>query len=125
MLLSKSDNNTSFTTTLYLNVQDETYNSGELGWKQFLQDHREYIIARSTLVEVTPNEMTYYKHRIRKYLAYKNYSSNFDQIFRLINRLPRDQMFNETVTSVYLPDSDTIAELRRSYQTLRAQILRM
>ena len=123
MLLSKSDNNESFAVDLAANVSEEIYNSGAVDWRQFLQDHREYIIDRSTLVNVTPNEMTYYKYRIRKYLAHKGYSGKFDQVFRLINRLPRDQMFNETVTSVYLPDSDVIAELRRSYQTLQAQIL--
>ena len=70
-------------------------------------------------------EMAYYKYRIRKYLLYKGYNSNYDKIFRIINRLPQDIQFNENVTSVYLPDSTVIAELRRSYQTLKTQILKM
>lgn len=125
MLISNDENNTSFKEILNSILNEDQYNQGERAWLLYLQDHREYIIKRSKLVEITPNEMTYYKYRIRKYLLYKGYNSNYDKIFRIINRLPQDIQFNENVTSVYLPDSTVIAELRRSYQTLKTQILKM
>lgn len=125
MLISNSENNTSFKEILNSILNEDQYNKGERAWLLYLQDHREYIIERSKLVEITPNEMAYYKYRIRKYLLYKGYSSNYDKVFRIINRLSSDNQFNENVTSVYLPDSTVIAELRRSYQTLKTQILKM
>ena len=125
MLISNSEDNTSFKEILNSILNEDQYNKGERAWLLYLQDHREYIIERSKLVEITPNEMAYYKYRIRKYLSYKGYNSDYDKIFRIINRLPLDMQFNENVTKVYLPDSTVIAELRRSYQTLKNQILKM
>lgn len=125
MLISNSEDNTSFKEILNSILNEDQYNKGERAWLLYLQDHREYIIERSKLVEITPNEMAYYKYRIRKYLSYKGYNSDYDKIFRIINRLPLDMQFNENVTKVYLPDSTVIAELRRLYQTLKNQILKM
>lgn len=125
MLISNSEDNTSFKEILNSILNEDQYNQGERAWLLYLQDHRGYIIERSKLVEITPNEMAYYKYRIRKYLSYKGYNSDYDKIFRIINRLPLDMQFNENVTKVYLPDSTVIAELRRSYQTLKNQILKM
>ena len=125
MLISNSEDNTSFKEILNSILNEDQYNKGERAWLLYLQDHREYIIERSKLVEITPSEMAYYKYRIRKYLSYKGYNSDYDKIFRIINRLPRDMQFNENVTKVYLPDSTVIAELRRSYQILKNQILKM
>lgn len=125
MLISNSEDNTSFKEILNSILNEDQYNKGERAWLLYLQDHRGYIIERSKLVEITPNEMAYYKYRIRKYLSYKGYNSDYDKIFRIINRLPLDMQFNENVTKVYLPDSTVIAELRRSYQTLKNQILKI
>lgn len=125
MLISNSEDNTSFKEILNSILNEDQYNKGERAWLLYLQDHREYIIERSKLVEITPSEMAYYKYRIRKYLSYKGYNSDYDKIFRIINRLPLDMQFNENVTKVYLPDSTVIAELRRSYQILKNQILKM
>lgn len=125
MLISNSEDNTSFKEILNSILNEDQYNKGERAWLLYLQDHREYIIERSKLVEITPNEMAYYKYRIRKYLSYKGYNSDYDKVFRIINRLPLDMQFDENVTKVYLPDSTVIAELRRSYQTLKNQILKM
>ena len=125
MLISNSEDNTSFKEILNSILNEDQYNKGERAWLLYLQDHREYIIERSKLVEITPNEMAYYKYRIRKYLSYKGYNSDYDKVFRIINRLPLDMQFDENVTKVYLPDSTVIAELRRSYQTLKNQILKI
>ena len=125
MFISASENNTSFRFTLDSIIRDDKYNIGEYPWLIFLQDHREYIIQRSKLTKITPNEMAYYKYRIRKYITHKGYNSDYDKVFRIINRIPQDSQFNENITEVYLPDTSTIAELRRSYQTLKTQILKM
>lgn len=125
MFISASENNTSFRFTLDSIIRDDQYNIGEYAWLIFLQDHREYIIQRSKLTKITPSEMAYYKYRIRKYITYKGYNSDYDKVFRIINRIPQDSQFNENITEVYLPDTSTIAELRRSYQTLKTQILTM
>lgn len=125
MFISNSDNNISFRFSLDSIIRDDQYNIGEYAWLIFLQDHREYLIQRSTLTTITPNEMAYYKYRIRKYITYKGYNSDYDKVFRVINRLPQDSQFNENVTQVYLPDTSTVAELRRLYQTLKTQQLQM
>lgn len=125
MFISNSDNNISFRFNLDSIIRGDQYNIGEYAWLIFLQDHREYLIQHSTLTTITPNEMAYYKYRIRKYITYKGYNSDYDKVFRVINRLPQDSQFNETVTQVYLPDTSTVAELRRSYQTLKTQQLQM
>ena len=125
MFISNSDNNISFRFSLDSIIRDDQYNIGEYAWLIFLQDHREYLIQHSTLTTITPNEMAYYKYRIRKYITYKGYNSDYDKIFRVINRLPQDSQFNENVTQVYLPDTSTVAELRRLYQTLKTQQLQM
>jgi hypothetical protein len=125
MLISNSDRNTSFTNTLATNVQYEVYNDTSPNWLQFIQDHREYIRDRSTYTEVTPNEMAYYKYRIRKYLTYKGYSTMYELIFRIINRLTDDTAFDSSITGVYLPNTDTVTELRRLYQTVQSQLAKM
>lgn len=125
MFISNSDDNISFRFNLDSIIRGDQYNIGEYAWLIFLQDHREYLIQHSTLTPVTPNEMAYYKYRIRKYIMYKGYNSDYDKVFRVINRLPQDSQFNENVTQVYLPDNSTVAELRRSYQTLKTQQLQM
>lgn len=125
MFISNSDNNISFRFSLDSIIRDDQYNIGEYAWLIFLQDHREYLIQHSTLTTITPNEMAYYKYRIRKYITYKGYNSDYDKVFRVINRLPQDSQFNENVTQVYLPDTSTVAELRRLYQTLKTQQLQM
>lgn len=125
MFISNSDSNISFRFNLDSIIRGDQYNIGEYAWLIFLQDHREYLIQHSTLTTITPNEMAYYKYRIRKYITYKGYNSDYDKVFRVINRLPQDSQFNETVTQVYLPDTSTVAELRRLYQTLKTQQLQM
>ena len=125
MFISNSDNNISFRFSLDSIIRGDQYNIGEYAWLIFLQDHREYLIQHSTLTTITPNEMAYYKYRIRKYITYKGYNSDYDKVFRVINRLPQDSQFNENVTQVYLPDTSTVAELRRLYQTLKTQQLQM
>lgn len=125
MLISTSDSNTSFVRALNVSIQHELYNDISSSWLQFIQDHREYIQERSEYVEITPNEMAYYQYRIRKYLAYKNYDTTYELVFRIINHLTKDSDFNSSLTSVYLPDRSTITELRRLYQTVQAQIWKM
>lgn len=125
MLISTSDSNTSFVRALNVSIQHELYNDISSSWLQFIQDHREYIQERSEYVEITPNEMTYYQYRIRKYLAYKSYDTTYELVFRIINHLTKDSDFNSSLTSVYLPDKSTITELRRLYQTVQAQIWKM
>ena len=125
MFISNSDNNISFRFSLDSIIRGDQYNIGEYAWLIFLQDHREYLIQHSTLTTITPNEVAYYKYRIRKYITYKGYNSDYDKVFRVINRLPQDSQFNENVTQVYLPDTSTVAELRRLYQTLKTQQLQM
>lgn len=125
MFISNSDSNISFRFNLDSIIRGDQYNIGEYAWLIFLQDHREYLIQHSTLTAITPNEMAYYKYRIRKYITYKGYNSDYDKVFRVINRLPQDSQFNENVTQVYLPDTSTVAELRRLYQTLKTQQLQM
>lgn len=125
MFISNSDSNISFRFNLDSIIRGDQYNIGEYAWLIFLQDHREYLIQHSTLTTITPNEMAYYKYRIRKYITYKGYNSDYDKVFRVINRLPQDSQFNENVTQVYLPDTSTVAELRRLYQTLKTQQLQM
>ena len=125
MLVSNSQDNSSFTTMINYNIQNEMYNDTSPDWLQFIQDHREYLREHSTYTEVTPNEMAYYQYRIRKYLVHKGYNTTYELVFRIINYLTRDSDFNSSVTAVYLPNGDTVTELRRLYQTVQFQLLKM
>jgi hypothetical protein len=125
MIISNSDSNGSFTENIDYDINNEPLDDVDPDWIQFVQDHREYITTRSTLVEITPNEMVYYKYRIRKYLTYKGYNPGLEMAFRTINHLRNNNDFDEDITKVYLPNSEVLNELRRSYKTLQSQIKKL
>lgn len=125
MIISNSDNNSSFTENINYDLSGESLNDTNPDWIQFVQDHREYITARSTLVEITPNEMVYYKYRIRKYLIYRGYNPSLEMVFRTVNHLKNNNDFDEDITKVYLPNTNVLNELRRSYKTLQSQIKKL
>lgn len=106
-------------------LQRQNYTEDD--WMQFLFDHREWLQQRPNTQVVTLTEKVLYRFRYRlgDYLQAQGYQSWMTSAVRIVNRLGCDQEFDTTLTSLYLPSSDDVLELRRQYVTNRTKIRKL
>lgn len=117
MLVSSSLSTYSYASTLRDKVSDEKLNIADGDWIQYLQDHRELIIAHSTKYELEAEKIHQYQYRLREFLDSVEGSSKYlEQAFITVNKLTRGAYdFTKKLTYVYVPSMTYIQDLRRQY----------
>lgn len=108
---------TSYTAKMAGYISRNNYFLSDDLWIQFLQDHREILKASATYYEITEELMVKYKYRVRDFVVEKLGSINYEQPFRVLNRLGSDLEFSISLIGVYIPNIQTIHTLRNQYNT--------
>lgn len=117
MLVSSSLSTRSYANKLRDKISDEKLNIADGDWIQYLQDHREMIIAQSTRYELEAEKIHQYQYRLREFLDSAEGSSEYlEQAFITVNKLTRGAYdFTKKLTYVYIPSFTHIQDLRRQY----------
>ncbi len=89
-------------------------------WRQFIIDHKAYIISSAGQQKVSPEVMTQCNYNLIRYLRIQNLQVNLAWIVLLINGLDSDIDFNADMLSLtlYVPSETLIQTLYQTYQTV-------
>ena len=123
MIVSDSDNNVSFSTTIAQQIESDKYLDTDEAWLHYLQDHRSLIKQNSYKMAINETNLLTCRYRIRKFLRDNNIPDSLELVFRVVNRIANDQMFSEkNLDYVYIPSASYIEELRKMYRTLKSKV---
>jgi len=86
-------------------------------WRQFIDDHKTYLIEQSPLMSITPSYMQRYKYSIKQYLQSVQFNHNCAWIVQLINNIPSDIQFTGQNILLYIPPMNVIEALYTNYVT--------
>ena len=92
------------------------------GWKQFVQDHRSYIIDRCITYTIPPEIMNTCKYRPEVFLQKIGYAKIPVWIVMWINDINTSSRFIN-LDSVLIPTSSTLDTLYESYKTYASVIV--
>ncbi len=92
-------------------------------WVLFVQDHRRFILANSTMTNLTVDQMFRYEYRPEEYLKDQKLPLSILWIFLWINQLSSAHQF-PTISTVITPKLAYLYDLRREYQTFLSQLNR-
>ena len=97
----------------------DNYDDLDPDWKNFILDHKQYLIDKSTMAIISTSYMQGYRYSLRRYLRSISYNIHCAWIVGLVNNLPTDVMFTDTVNSLRLPPFSVIESLYTTYLTLK------
>lgn len=107
----------SLTTTLQNSFNN--YDDTDVDWKNFIADHKDYLIANANQVTISQSYMQGYVFALARYLRSINYNAHCTWIIARINNLPNDLAFIDTIGVLLLPPFSIIQELYTSYITAK------
>lgn len=85
-------------------------------WRVFVEDHKENIIANSTLHTVDIEDLVSYLYQPTEYLQdIVQVDIRLVGICRYINELVSDVAFDRTISQLYIPDFNYLRNLRSTY----------
>lgn len=123
MIISNSDENTSLSVALQSQIDNDKFLDPDSAWLHYLQDHRSLIRQHSSVVTINETKLLTCRYRIRKFLRDNDISDDLELVFRVINRIPDEQMFTEkNYDRVYIPSKQYIEELRKMFRTLKSKV---
>ena len=93
------------------------YGPENVAWAQFITDNKFYLRQRSPRIKMTMLDMVPYKYRPHEFYASRHGDVNQTWIFLMINDIRNAQDFNESVTSLWVPDPDAIKDLKRQFDS--------
>lgn len=96
------------------------YDDADPEWRAFISDHKQYLIANSTLATISPGYMQRYVFSLKRYLRSNNYNTHFAWIVALINDRPTDTDFSSDVTMLLLPSAAVIEMLYTNYLSAKS-----
>ena len=99
-----------------INIYDDT----DPVWRQFIADHKQYLIDRSNTVFISPSYIQGYVYSLPRYLKSIAYNIHCTWIIRLINNIPTDIDFNTSVSSLMIPPFTVIQGLYTTYSVQRS-----
>lgn len=118
MQISNTERNVPYTKQIERTLNNEILSLPSDEWIQFLLDHREELLKRSTHVALTEEVMYRYRYRILDYLHdVHGHTQGADQAFRIINRFHSDMDFDLDLKECWVPSREQLTQYRSSYQT--------
>lgn len=102
-----------------INNSLNNYDDTDPLWRQFVSDHKVYLIANSTYRNITNSFIQGVNYNLKAYCRSIGYSTNCAWIVALINNIPTDVMFTKGVTFLYVPPFSVIEALYTSYITVQ------
>lgn len=124
-MLQQSKNNTTDVVSFRKIIKDiqtdnrETLWPDELGWMQFVRDHRTQIKEKAALINVDPNDAQVYTCSMQAYLLKLGKPKSMAWIVVWLNQLESVLHFDETVETLLIPDVEQLVKLRQEYITCR------
>jgi hypothetical protein len=89
-------------------------------WIQFMKDHREHILEKSSSILIDYNDQNTYRYRLFSYLVETSHTVDLLWIILWLNQLDTEMDFNN-VRELYIPDYTHISELYQTYRSFRAK----
>lgn len=93
------------------------YGPEDTAWLQYMTDNKFFLRQKSKRVEVTMLDMVKYRYRPNEFYASHGGDLCQTWIFLMINDIRNLSDFNESVTSLWIPDPDTIRSMKRSFDS--------
>lgn len=102
-----------------LNNSLNNYNDTDSNWRQFISDHKTYLIANSKIRNLSPSYFQGVQYNLKAYLRKINYMTNCAWIVALINNIPNDVNFAAGIGFLYIPNFSIIEALYTTYITTK------
>lgn len=96
------------------------YDDTDPNWRQFVDDHKTYLINLSNVATISTSYMQGYRYALRRYLNTIRYNTHCTWIVRLVNNLPSDVQFTDSVNSLLIPPMSVIEDLYTTYLTTQS-----
>ena len=93
------------------------YGPENTAWAKFVADNKFYIRQKSQRIKMTMLDMVPYRYRPHEFYASKQGDLNQTWIFLLVNDIRNAQDFNESITSLWVPEPDLIRDLKREFDS--------
>lgn len=90
----------------------------DTAWRQFVSDHREEIIANSTLISITPDLFNEMRYNISRFLRSQNIRPQYAWVIPLINNISCDMEFRN-IESLRVPKEGYMKDLFEDYSASR------
>lgn len=109
----------SYSQTYAKYMKSNTFFLSDDGWIQFLLDNTKVLKESSTYMELTEEIMMRYRYRVRDFVIEVLGNINYEQPFKVLNRIGGDLDFSISLLGVYVPDLNTVSTLRNQYNTFK------
>lgn len=93
------------------------YNDTDPKWRQFIDDHKAYLIANSQIQTISSSFMQGYTYALERYLRSISYKTSCTWIILLINNLVNNLAFTNNIGSLLIPPFQLIEDLYTTYLT--------
>ena len=97
------------------------YNSSDIDWVKYVQDHYQIIFDSSEVVAINPFEHYWRHYRLEDYLHEQGYDPNIAWIVKMINQMPSNVDFKD-LSDIRIPSSSTIDALYKQFLQYRSHI---
>lgn len=97
-----------------INAYDDT----DPAWRQFISDHKTYLLSQSQLQMITPSFFQSVVYDLNRFLIGINYNTHCTWIVRLINAIPSDVVF-VAITALQIPQMRVIQDLYTRYRSIQ------
>jgi hypothetical protein len=100
-----------------LNASINQYDDTDVVWRQFISDHKQYLIGQSQTYSISSSYLQSYIFSMKRYLRSIGYNTHLAWIVSLINNIPSDVQFVAGTTLLYVPSLTLIQSLYTNYVT--------
>lgn len=100
-----------------LNNATSVYDDTDPAWRQFILDHKTYLLQQSTLRIITSAYIQRYSYNLQAYLQSVNYPTSAAWIIGILNAIPSNIEFDRSVSQLYIPPFSLIETLYTTYLT--------
>lgn len=113
------------TTTLRTILADKVDELADpsIEWRLYVHDHKESILALSSVITLSTDEMNIYEYRPENLLSSRNIPTSLTWIFLWLNGISSAKDFSGYKT-VVIPKHDSIRTLRKNYLTYKSELIR-
>ena len=105
-----------------LNATITNYSDTDPDWRQFVLDHKLYLLSNSTPRNVSSGYLQAVRYSMSAYLRSINYNLSCTWIVQFINNIPTDVMFTTQAQIIYVPNFAIIEQLYTSYITTKGSL---
>jgi hypothetical protein len=105
-----------------LNKTITNYSDVDPAWRQFVDDHKAFLIANSTTMQISESYMQQFVQDLPRYLRSINYNTQVTWIIWLINDLVTDIAFVQNIGTLLIPPFQIIENLYTSFITATSNV---